>query len=368
MIERGIIASGEKQRSFWNIIFSPGRVWSEAGDSGYSRAALPFTLTDNRIGQARNGIATFVFNSNEISPVAIQITQETSAEGDYMRTDFLASILVEYEPAVFPERERHIRELRAELDAKLPVGNWSDLPDAALTASLFNMLVVPSDVSAAALLLDGLLYLQPVETRSAGPFPYPQSMRHGVFSVTKTLAMGLSMFYLAQRYGDQLFDALITDYVPELADHPGWSGVTFEHALNMVTGTEAVDSGSRMVPFLRARSAVEKLAIIHDFPDAPPRPGEHFLYASTHTFVLSCAVGNYLKAANNCDGSKSGRRERSTTRCPLTFGLKGYLLWSGFVDRDPVCGSTRRLREQERNHESICHPYGALHGVPQAAS
>ncbi|GAG27579.1 unnamed protein product, partial [marine sediment metagenome] len=118
-LERGIILSGEKHQSFWNIIFSPGQVWSEAGDNGYSRAALPFTLTDNRVGQARNGIATFVFNSMEISPVAIQITQETAAEVDYMRTDFRASILAEYEPSDFPESERRIRDLQAELDARL---------------------------------------------------------------------------------------------------------------------------------------------------------------------------------------------------------------------------------------------------------
>ena len=37
----------------------------------------------------------------------------------------------------------------------------------------------------------------------------------------------LSLFYFAERYGEDIFDAFITDYVPELADHPGWQGVTF---------------------------------------------------------------------------------------------------------------------------------------------
>ena len=47
-LNRGIIVSGDQQNSFWNIILSPGRVWQEAGDNGYSRASFPFTFTDRR--------------------------------------------------------------------------------------------------------------------------------------------------------------------------------------------------------------------------------------------------------------------------------------------------------------------------------
>jgi CubicO group peptidase (beta-lactamase class C family) len=121
-------------------------------------------------------------------------------------------------------------------------------------------------------------------------------MRHGVFSVTKSLAMGLSMFYLAERYGEQIFDRLITDYVPPLADHPGWAGVTFEHALGMATGTHAEDHGSEAVPFILAKSAIEKLATIRALPDAPPAPGEVWDYASCHTFTLSYALNQYVKS------------------------------------------------------------------------
>ena len=300
-LERGIILSGEIHQSFWNIIVSPGKIWRETGDNGYSRAALPFTLTDSYIGQTRNGVATFVFNNVEISPVAMQITQESAPVVDYVQTDFRASIPLDYEPEELPERERTIQEFQKELAAMMPTRPWSELPDAELTRSLFSLMVAPDAVSAGALIIDDVLYVQPVETRSAGAFPFPQAMRHGVFSVTKTLATSLSMLYVAERYGEQVFNTLITDYVPELASHPGWSGVTFEHALGMVTGVEAVDSGARMVPYLRARSAVQKLAAIRDFPDAPPRPGETFHYASTNTFVLSYALNQYVKAREGPD-------------------------------------------------------------------
>ena len=52
------------------------------------------------------------------------------------------------------------------------------------------------------------------------------------------------MFYLAERYGDGIFDERITDHVPDLADHPGWQGVTFHHTLNMVTGTVGGERGA----------------------------------------------------------------------------------------------------------------------------
>jgi CubicO group peptidase (beta-lactamase class C family) len=121
-------------------------------------------------------------------------------------------------------------------------------------------------------------------------------MRHGVFSVTKTMGLGLSMLYLAQRYGDRIFEERIIDHLPELAGHPGWQGVTFHHTLNMVTGTVGGERGSAIGPYIQARSAAAKMAAIRALPDAPAAPGAEFTYYSTHSFVLSQAMNNYLKA------------------------------------------------------------------------
>jgi CubicO group peptidase (beta-lactamase class C family) len=292
-LDRGIIYSGGKRQSFYNIIVSPGRVWQESTDNGYSRASFPFVLTSNVLGEVRNGVATFVFNNLEISNVAVQITQETAPDELYVRCDFHAMVPVQYDRESFSESERIARDYKRELDARLPVRPWSDL---GASWQEFNPELEPSDVSAAVLLMDGVLYIPPVRTRAAGPHPYPESMRHGVFSVTKSLAMGLSMFYLAERYGEQIFDRLITDYVPPLADHPGWTGVTFEHALNMATGTYAEDQGPEAVPFILAKSALDKLETVRALPDAPPAPGEAFDYASCHTFTLSYALNQYVKS------------------------------------------------------------------------
>jgi hypothetical protein len=300
-LDRGIIYSGEQAVSFWNIIVSPGKVWKESADNGYSRASFPFVLTENAIGQARNGVATFVFNGGEISNVAIQITQETAPVDEYTRTEFHARVPVRYEPAELPDAESNVSDFEAELEARYPVRPWSDLVDSESSRVEFNSEIPTNELSAGALLMDDVLYMQPVETRTAGPFPYPEEMRHGVFSVTKTLGMGLAMFYAAEHYGDNLFDALITDYVPTLAGHAGWAGVTFGNTLDMATGTEGRDEGNYIGPFIRARTAEARLRMIASLSDAPPAPGESFQYASTHTFVLSYALNQYVKAREGPD-------------------------------------------------------------------
>jgi len=55
-VERDIVSGGPGK---WDLIFSPGRVWSEESDGGWSRASFPFALVGKVWGNAHNGIATF---------------------------------------------------------------------------------------------------------------------------------------------------------------------------------------------------------------------------------------------------------------------------------------------------------------------
>jgi CubicO group peptidase (beta-lactamase class C family) len=138
-------------------------------------------------------------------------------------------------------------------------------------------------------IIDGSIYLHPPMTRH-GIYPYPHEMRHGVFSVTKSLSGSLSMFYLAERYGEDVFEELITDYITVLADHPGWQNVTFSHVLNMVTGVEGNDKGGYITPFIHAPGMDAGIKAISNLKDLPEQPGEKFNYASTNSFVLSYAM------------------------------------------------------------------------------
>jgi hypothetical protein len=298
-LERDLILSGHgaggSSRSLWNVIANPGRVWEETGDGGFARATFLLTLTDNFVGQARNGLASFVFRGGEVSPVAFQITQETAPNEEYLRADFSALVPVTFAAECPAGADAAVAAFERERAARLPLRPWSDLADAGSSYSVSRNGFADTDLSAMALLMDGQLYQQTVATRS-GPHPWPEWMRHGVFSVTKTLGLGLSMFYLAGRYGDAVFDERIVDHVPELADHPGWQGVTFAHTLNMMTGTVGAERGNAIGPFIQARSAAAKIAAIHALPDAPEAPGTEFAYYSTHSFVLSQAMNNLVKA------------------------------------------------------------------------
>src|SRR5207237_5774007 len=75
------------------IILSPGRVWSEAGDGGKSRASFPFVVINELGNQAHNGLATFLFDETRVSALRVQIVQETAP---WAKFDFLCQVMVTY--------------------------------------------------------------------------------------------------------------------------------------------------------------------------------------------------------------------------------------------------------------------------------
>ena len=78
--ERNIVSGGPGK---WDLIFSPGRVWSEESDDGWSRASFPFALVGKVWGNAHNGIATFLYNGTKVSGFRFQIVQESSPTGQF---------------------------------------------------------------------------------------------------------------------------------------------------------------------------------------------------------------------------------------------------------------------------------------------
>ena len=144
-------------------------------------------------------------------------------------------------PDLYPGSHRARGAVRAQFAAELqqqtPIRPWSALPVASGAPWLerFDGDAAPDDISASGVIVDGVLYLRGCETR-AGPYPYCRHMRHGVFSVTKSLGAAVALLRLAQTYGDQVFELKIKDYVTVTAAHDGWERVTFGDALNMATG------------------------------------------------------------------------------------------------------------------------------------
>jgi CubicO group peptidase (beta-lactamase class C family) len=133
-------------------------------------------------------------------------------------------------------------------------------------------------------------------------------MRHGVYSVTKSLGAAVALLRLAQKYGEQVFALKIKDYVTVTAAHDGWERVTFGDALNMATGIG--DNWPQREPnhpfadelnspnwwrWIKAQTAKVKLEAAFASGQYPWGPGEVFRYNSSHTFTLAAAMESFLK-------------------------------------------------------------------------
>jgi len=303
---RGIVRSPDAKVSpARGIILSPGRVWFERSDRGMSRASFPFVLVDPIHNGTLNGLATFVFDDTRVSNLRVQITQETQ---EWARDDYWGQVPLTYAPGAIADEARLRAGFEAEQRLETPIKPWSALP-AATPGPWFDAFdgdAAPDDVSANGLVIDGVLYVKDCRTRS-GPYPYCRHMRHGAFSVTKSLGAAIALLRLAAKYGDGVFDLKIADYVPVTATHDGWQDVTFADALSMVVPIG--DSGARrdgpdpqpdenkpkFFGWMAARTAQEKLERGFTYGRYPWARGEVVRYNTAVTFTLGAAMDAFLK-------------------------------------------------------------------------
>lgn len=304
-------------RSFWQIQVEPGRVWSEPGDMGLSRASFPFMLTGDVEGDAYNGIATFLFDEHGVSSLRYQVVQQSSPY--LIKTWFVAwgHVSVKFRQGEVPGRERLVREFRQELSDRIPWRDWSELEAKYDPAWLsdFDSSIDPALITTSGLILDGLVYVKPSRT-PYGDYPYPEEMRHGVWSVTKSMLGMVAMLRMAQKYGDEIFALKIKDYLEVAADHDGWDKVTFGDALNMATGIGAgsnkVDPNNILDGYIVADQDAydawylasgldEKLTFVFKNPKHPWGPGVHARYRDRDIFVLSAAMDSLLKSREGGD-------------------------------------------------------------------
>lgn len=291
--------------SFWGIILDPGRVWSEASDDGWSRASFPFTFISARRNQGHNGIATFLFNDNEVSNLRIQIVQETAL---WFRHNMYAQLLTSYDPHVPVNAEEVIQAYESEVANTVTIKPWTALTSIGNDSQrrAFNSSLADETINQTALIKDGELYLQGCFTRY-GEYPYCRWMRNGAYSVTKSLGAAFTLFRLAEKFGPQIFNLKIRDYVDVSAAHNGWESVTFGDVLNMVAGIGdngavqgtgdifADENEAKMERWIGRDSALAKLGISFSYGNYPWEPGQVFRYNSAMTFVLAVAVDNYYK-------------------------------------------------------------------------
>ena len=301
-VRNEILINGLSTNSSWNVIIGPGKVWYEEEDGEWCRGSFPLSLTDSYIGQVRNCVATFVYKEDTVSNVCVQCSQETADLNDHQLGNIRVMLSAEYQPQTYDDSLYVIEKRNRLTSGRFPVYPLSTIDTDNEIADYFDkLLYTNAPTSLGAVLMDEKIYLQPPKTRH-GPYPYPNQMRHAVYSVTKSMTGALALFCFAERYGDEIFDALISDHVPALADHRAWQGVTFLHTLNMVTGTEGSENPEHLYEILvKARTAEESIQNIAGLGDYPGSPGEYFNYASTNLFILSYALQNYVEMKEGMD-------------------------------------------------------------------
>ena len=302
-LRRGIIRGSEGR---WDIILSPGRVWSEPADDGWSRASFPFVLAGRVWNDSHNGIATFMYKGTEVSALRVQIIQEAA---EWARFDGWAQLPLSYTPKKPEGLKALIAAFEKERREKTPLRPWSALTVPAGVKPLTRFDGGARHVTASGLVVDGVLYAQPCRTRY-GDYPYCREMRHGIYSVTKSMGAALSLLWLAHRYGEGVFDLKIADYLKITAGHTGWDRVTFGDVLNMMTGVgdnapkrvsrryvfEADEDEKRFERFNRAKGVRAKLDAAFSAGNYSWGPGEVGRYNTIQTFVLAAAMDAFLKS------------------------------------------------------------------------
>ena len=314
-VDRGILASKDGE-SFWEIQVSPGRVWSQQGDDGMSRASFPFILTSIIENETYNGVATFLFDDDSVSQLRYQVVQQLAPF--MLQTRFTAAGQVPITRGYAKiDGARLIDEFEAELAARLEWRDWSELEErygAELFAD-FDSGIDPALTLTSGLVIDGIVYVRSMRT-PYGDYPFPREMRHGVWSVTKTAAGLVTLLRMAQKYGDEVLDYRIHDYLDVTATHDGWDNVTFRHAMSMTTGVgtgtlntnpNIIGSGdasgssdeeefAAYMAWYLAPTLKEKLRHVFAVPDYPWRPGVHARYRDRDIFTLSAALASLYRS------------------------------------------------------------------------
>jgi hypothetical protein len=297
----------ESEKSPWNIILAPGRIWSEPGDNGYSRASFPFTLIHSKsiYSETHNGIATFLFDDKHVSALRFQIVQEAAPR---VKFDAWGQADMKYLPSPLPDRIALTQQFVNELAHQTPIRSWTELeqtydPNA---LDIIDDTGNRENIALSGLIIDNVVYARTCRTRY-GDYPYCAQMRHGIYSASKSLGAMLAMLRLAHKYGDGVFELKIKDYVDLASNHDGWNNVTFGDTLNMATGIGNIeprrvsgyveeDSSALAERIYAAHTTNEKLKLIAAFGNYPWGPGEVFRYRTTDTFLLAVAMDRFIKS------------------------------------------------------------------------
>ncbi len=293
---RGLRFTGD---SYWNAIVGAGRIWSERGDGGKSRASLPITLVERNQNCAYHGVVSFLFDGNSTSPAAFQVTQETCR---YFKFDLWDAGPTRFAAGEAPNAGAVVGAYAAEVAARLPVRPIDrirdDYPQSQVYPQSFAGGMDREHITAYGVAKDGVHYAGPVRTRH-GDYPYPDQIRLPSYSTAKTAFAAVALMRLAQSHGEEFASLQLRDFLPK-PPKDAWRGVTFDHLLDMATGhywdprdQEDEKDTTTELNFFVVENQNRKLRGALAFTTREP-PGQRWVYHTTDTYLLTYAMTEYV--------------------------------------------------------------------------
>jgi len=309
--------------SYWDLSLSPGRVWSESGDDGWSRAALPFQLSNIFENDTHHGLATFLYNDCEISPIYFQVVAETKAflcPDNLQVWGWLKARTSALEPVAVDDAIADFRREMAEWHPLKPLADWHTADRRALFDDIDSGFGSDSTM-VSGLVDDGEIYTSPCHT-SMGDYPYPRAMKFGIWSATKTAFCSIACLRIAQVSGEDPRPQKVKDLLPEARDNADWDDITIGDCLNMASGigtaareaeprnifadylleeAQAQESGEARRSFehyhawFLAPSQHEKNTAAFACPSYPWPPGSVARYRDQDIYVAGAALDALLK-------------------------------------------------------------------------
>lgn len=278
----------------WNWIVEPGRVWSEPGDGGLTRAALPFALQERNANCTHNGMLSFLFGADgKVSRVAFEIAGETCR---YRKFDAWGFLAARYVPGRVADADAIVRRHEETVAARLPVRPVADLPP--VVAAQLATAAGPEPTVYGAV-LDGVHYRSACVTRH-GDYPACDVIDLPSYSTAKSIFGGVGLMRLEKLYPGSAA-AAVADHVPACAAGRRWAGGTLEHALDMTTGHYGSaaymgdEDDASITGFFEPADHAAKIAFACDHYPRKAAPGTKWVYHTSDTYLLGTAMAAILR-------------------------------------------------------------------------
>jgi hypothetical protein len=297
-VVRGLMSTSHPS---WNYILEPGRVWKENGDSGYNRAAIPFSLQEKGANCTHNGVLTFLFKSGgAISKVAYQIAGETC---NYFNYNMWGLASASYTPQTVANAASLITAYEAEVNGRMPVKPISalptDYPGLGLNVANIGSEQTSGNRSVFGVATDGVNYVGGCETRK-GSYPYCEVLGLPSYSLAKTLVGAIGLMRVEKKYAGIQSTLTMYSQVAKCFG-PQWYGVTLLNALDMATGN--YDSAAYEVDEASAKTSNDfflkytynqKATHACAYPNKAAA-GSTWVYHTSDTFLLGTALNTIVK-------------------------------------------------------------------------